>query len=97
MLIHLGDGEFIEADHCVMIINLETIDEATKTRIRKVLDPMFGDRLCTAVLTEKGRWLGSVISAHTLAQRGIKSPFIGAHYRKPRDRGRSRRPTAARR
>lgn len=94
MLIHLGDGEFVQLDRCVMILNLETVDPATQARARQALGGTFGEHLRTALIVDRvsqarspgktgGGWLGSTLSSSALAGRGVCSPLDKAHYRRP--------------
>lgn len=104
MLIHLGDGEFVQLDRCVMILNLETIDPATQARARQALGKTFGDHLRTALIVDRiastssgtpGGWLGSTLSSSALAGRGVCSPLDKAHYRRPSRQKRSEKRSRA--
>ena len=105
MLIHLGDGEFVQLGRCVMIINLETIDPETQERARKALGTTFGPDLRTALIVDRlprastpgkaGGWLGSTLSSTALAGRGVCSPLDKAHYRRPPRKKRSEKRSRA--
>lgn len=90
MLIHLGNQEFIDLRSCVVILNLQTIDAATRQRALAATgsDPASavgssGAPLRSAVLTTRGQWLTTSISPEALAHRGRASPFPGALYVRP--------------
>ncbi len=82
MLIHLGGQEFVDLHYCVAIVNLQTVDPATRRRALAAR-PAAGSEARSAVLTTGGRWLTSTISPEALAHRGRTSPFPGALYLRP--------------
>ena len=105
MLIHLGDGEFVQLQRCVMILNLETVDPDTRERARQALGATFGPDLRTALIVDRlprsstsgktGSWLGSTLSSIALAGRGVCSPLDKACYRRPPRQKRSEKRSRA--
>lgn len=79
MLIHLGSQEFIDLQSCVAILNLQTVDPATRKRVLAAI-PAQAEEPRTAVLTTEGGWLTSTISPEALANRGQTFPYPGAVY-----------------
>jgi hypothetical protein len=84
MLIHLGNNDFVDLSCCEGIYNLETIDEPSQIRIRRALPPEIRQLARAAVLTTKGRWLGSTLSPEALAHRGLAHPFSHAVFVHPK-------------
>ncbi len=82
MLIHLGSQEFVDVRSCVAILNLQTVDAATRQRALAAATPPVTP-LRSAVLTTRGQWLTTSISPEALAHRGRASPFPGAIYVRP--------------
>ena len=82
MLIHIGQNEFVDFQHCEAILNLHTIDEESKKRILSKLPDVGREEMRSAILTTDGKWLGSTLSPEALAQRGICHPFQQATYLK---------------
>lgn len=81
MIIHLGQSKTINLNDCELVLNLQTIDEATKTRILKNLPPLKGKaEYKAAIKTTNNEWLGSTISSEALAQRGEADLFTQAFY-----------------
>ena len=81
MLIHIGANEFVGMNKCELMVNLQTIDEASKKRILSLLPKLSeNDEYKSAILTTDGKWLGSILSTEALSQRGVCSPFADAHY-----------------
>ena len=84
MLIHIGQNEFVDFKTCELIINLQTVDEETRKRVKALLPKLAEDgEYRAAIKTTDGRWLGSTLSPEALAQRGICHPFQQAEYLKP--------------
>ncbi len=84
MLIHIGQNEFVDFKMCELIINLQTVDEETRKRVKALLPKHDEeDEYRAAIKTIDGRWLGSTLSPEALAQRGICHPFHQAEYLKP--------------
>ncbi|MDD3147760.1 MAG: hypothetical protein PHD82_10685 [Candidatus Riflebacteria bacterium] len=84
MLIHIGQNEFVDFKKCELIINLQTVDEDTRKRVKALLPaPEEDGEYRAAIKTIDGRWLGSTLSPEALAQRGICHPFQQAEYLKP--------------
>lgn len=83
MLIHLGGQEFIDVQSCVAIVNLQTVDQATRIKVLESI-PEYGheraDEPRSAILTTQGRWQTSTISPEVLVQRGRSAPYPGAIY-----------------
>ncbi|MEW6708256.1 MAG: hypothetical protein AB1403_00400 [Candidatus Riflebacteria bacterium] len=82
MLIHIGQNEFVDFQHCESIFNLQTIDEDSRKRILAKLPQEHRDDYRAAILTIEGKWIGSTLSPEALAQRGICHPFQSACYLK---------------
>ncbi len=83
MLIHIGQNEFVDFKTCELIINLQTVDEETRKRVKALLPKLAEDgEYRAAIKTIDGRWLGSTLSPEALAQRGICHPFQQAEYLK---------------
>lgn len=82
MLIHVGQNEFVDFQHCEAILNLQTIDEEAKKRILSFFPENSRNELRAAILTTEGKWIGSTLSPEALAQRGICHPFQQATYLK---------------
>ncbi|MGM0599821.1 MAG: hypothetical protein ACQETH_08390 [Candidatus Rifleibacteriota bacterium] len=82
MLIHIGQNEFVDFQHCEAIFNLQTIDEAAKKKILSLLPSSESYEYRAAILTTEGKWKGSTLSTEALAQRGICHPFQSAAYLK---------------
>ena len=82
MLIHIGQNEFVDFQHCEAIFNLQTIDEVAKKKILSMLPPCESHEYRAAILTIEGKWKGSTLSTEALAQRGICHPFQNAAYLK---------------
>lgn len=83
MLIHLGNNEFIDVSECVAIVNLATIDPATRETILKSVRGQLEGEPHSAVLTADGKWLGSTLSPDALSHRGQSQLFGDAFYRRP--------------
>ncbi len=84
MLIHIGQNEFVDFKTCELIINLQTVDEETRKRVKALLPKLDENgEYRAAIKTIDGRWLGSTLSPEALAQRGICHPFQQAEYLKP--------------
>lgn len=83
MLIHIGQNEFIDFNHCELIINLLTVDEDTRKRVIAALPKLEEEgEYRSAILTTGGKWVGSTLSPEALAQRGICHPFQQAVFLK---------------
>jgi hypothetical protein len=83
MLIHTGQNEFIGLGNCELIVNLQTIDEASKERILAQLPALdAGAEYKSAIKTVDNKWIGSTISSEALAQRGGGDPFAQAEYKR---------------
>jgi len=83
MLIHLGNNEFIDMAECVAIVNLATIDPATRETILKSVQGTLDGEPHAAVLTADGRWIGSTLSPDALSHRGRSELFGEAFYHRP--------------
>ena len=70
MLIHLGDNEFIGLHRVVGIFHVHSLDRNSTAKIRGVLTKTGEKRARTGVLTTSGTWVGSTLSADSLAGRG---------------------------
>jgi len=79
VVIHIGGREFLDIESCVAIVNLETVDPVTQKRVKDFISAPH-EAPKTAILTTHGTWLTSIISAETLAQRGMAAPYPGAIY-----------------
>lgn len=82
MLIHIGQNEFVDFQHCESIFNLQTIDDDSRKRILANFPEENRSEIRAAILTTEGKWLGSTLSPEALAQRGICHPFQHACYLK---------------
>jgi hypothetical protein len=82
VLIHIGQNEFVDFQHCEAIFNLQTIDEESKKRILSLLPEKERNDFRAAILTTEGSWIGSTLSPEALAHRGIVHPFQQAAYLK---------------
>ncbi|MDN5279008.1 MAG: hypothetical protein PWR01_2973, partial [Clostridiales bacterium] len=51
MLIHIGQNEFVDFQHCEAIFNLQTIDEESKKRILSLLPEKERNDFRAAILT----------------------------------------------
>lgn len=83
MLIHIGDNDFVNFQHCEAIINLETVSSETRKNILAKMPPYMRANAKAAILTTEGKWISSTISTEALAQRGGCHPFNDAEYLNP--------------
>lgn len=86
MLIHIGQNEFVDFQHCEGIFNLRTIDEDSRNRILSLLPEKNRAEFRAAILTTEGKWIGSTLTPEVLAQRGICYPFQNAYYFKEKQK-----------
>jgi hypothetical protein len=83
MLIHTGQNDFIGLGNCELILNLQTIDEASRAQILAQLPALeAGAEYKAAIKTVDNKWIGSTLSSEALAQRGGVNPFAGGVYTK---------------
>lgn len=75
MLIHLGNNEFIDFNETEMIINLDTTDEVTTKNILASIPSYQRQSARSAILSTKGEWIASTLTAEVLAQRSLCNPF----------------------
>ena len=83
MLIHIGNNDFVDFQHCEAIFNLETVDEQSKKMILEKIPGYARKDARAAILTTEGKWIASTLSPEALAHRGICHPYQGAVYLKP--------------
>ena len=80
LLIHTGNNEFVDLAKCELIVNLETIDSESSTKIRKLLPHEIRNDARSAILSVAGKWAGSALTPEVLAQRCLVNPFARSVY-----------------
>ncbi|MBF0542852.1 MAG: hypothetical protein HQM08_00380 [Candidatus Riflebacteria bacterium] len=83
MLIHVGNGNYIKSDDCVMIINYHTIDQNTKNAILKNCSNLNSNEVNSGILTKKQKFIPSTFSSFALAGRESFDYIAQALYKKP--------------